>query len=153
MINVRLQAIVIWSVALHPVLTGCGDSASAPKTFEVTGVVTRGGEPVAGALVQFYPRSEDHGPLPDGASATGGMATTAEDGSYTVESTFDMGKTSVRGLPAGAYSVTVVKMDAAGANLDRPPKNVLDPQYAVVDSTPIKVTIKPESGNKVDIAL
>jgi hypothetical protein len=119
----------------------------------VTGVVTKGGAPVAGALVQFYPRSADFGPLPEDASATGGQATTSEDGSFSVDSTFDMGKTTAQGLPEGAYAVTVVKTEAATASLDSPPKNVLDPRYAAVDSTPVKVTITPEGENKVDVAM
>jgi hypothetical protein len=152
MFNVQLQAFVIFSFAILPVLAGCG-SGSGQETYPVTGVVTKGGEPVAGAFVQFYPRSEDYGPLAEGTKATGGQATTAEDGSFSVESTFDMGKTSVHGLPEGPYAVTVVKINAAGATRDRPPQNVLDPQYALVDSTPVKVTVKPDGENKVDVTM
>jgi hypothetical protein len=47
----------------------------------------------------------------------------------------------------------VVKIDAAGATRERPPQNVLDPQYALVDSTPVKVTIKPDGENKVDVTM
>jgi hypothetical protein len=153
MLNPRHRVIVVLSLALLPALAGCGGSASAPATYPVRGVVTKGGEPVAGALVQFYPRSENFGPLAEGTKATGGQATTAQDGSFSVQSTFDMGKTSVEGLPAGAYAVTVVKIDAAGATRERPPQNVLDPQYALVDSTPVKVTIKPDGENKVDVTM
>jgi hypothetical protein len=154
MLDIRLHVIVVSTFAVAPALAGCGRADTAHETFAVTGVVTKGGEPVAGALVQFYPRSEDYGPLAEGTEATGGQATTADDGSYAVESTFDMGKTGVQGLPAGSYAVTVTKLDIAGvASLDRPPKNVLDPQYASVDSSPVKVTIRADGENKVDISM
>jgi hypothetical protein len=100
MLNPRHRVIVVLSLALLPALAGCGGSASAPATYPVRGVVTKGGEPVAGALVQFYPRSENFGPLAEGTKATGGQATTAQDGSFSVQSTFDMGKTSVERMPS-----------------------------------------------------
>jgi hypothetical protein len=117
--------------------------------------VTQNGGPVDGALVQFYPRGDDFAPLPADAEAVGGQATTAADGTYAVECTFDMGKTSVQGLPAGAYAVTVTKVEtpAGGLSRERPPKNVLDPRCATVDATPVKVTIKPDAENTVDVSM
>ncbi|MBA3481300.1 MAG: carboxypeptidase regulatory-like domain-containing protein [Pirellulales bacterium] len=136
-------------------LLGCGGKSTAPTTYSITGIVTADGRPVAGALVQYHPVNADYTPLAADARAVGGQATTGDDGSYTVEATFDMGKTDVRGLPAGAYAVTVVKMDAGSgpASLDSPPKNVLDPRYAMVDTTPVKVTIEPEGRHDFDIPL
>ena len=133
----------------------CARDSSAPATYPVTGIVTQNGEPVAGALVQFYPRGEDYSPLPEGAKAIGGQATTDADGSYSIESTFDQGKTSTEGLPAGAYAVTVTKVEAPGGapSRENPPRNVLDPKYATVDATPVKVTIKADEANAVDVAL
>ena len=117
--------------------------------------MTADGKPVAGALVQFHPVNAAGSSLAADARAAGGQATTADDGSYTVETTFDMGKTQVRGLPAGAYIVTVVKMEAGSgpASLDRPPKNVLDPRYAQTDATPVKVNVEPDGQHNFDIPL
>jgi hypothetical protein len=98
--------------------------------------------------------SADFTPLADGATAIGGQANTAADGRYEVEATFDKGKTTVRGLPAGAYKVTVVKMEMpAEASFSSPPKNVLDPRYASIESTPAKITVAPTGANTYDIAL
>jgi hypothetical protein len=136
-------------------LLGCGGESTAPTTYPITGIVTAEGKPVAGALVQFHPVNADGSPLAADARAAGGQATTADDGSYTVETTFDMGKTQVRGLPAGAYVVTVIKMEAGSgpASLDRPPKNVLDPRYAQIETTPVKVNVEPDGQHNFDIPL
>jgi hypothetical protein len=136
-------------------LLGCSGKSTAPTTYPITGIVTADGKPVAGALVQYHPVNADYSPFAADARAAGGQATTADDGSYMVETTFDMGKTQVRGLPAGSYAVTVVKMDAGSgpASLDRPPKNVLDPRYAMVDTTPVKATIEPEGQHNFDVPL
>jgi hypothetical protein len=137
------------------VAQGCSQNASAPATYPVTGVVTQNGDPIAGALVQFHPRREDFSPLPEGADAVGAQATTDGEGRYSVESTFDQGKTSTAGLPAGAYAVTVTKveMPSGGPSRENPPRNVLDAKFAKVDSTPVKVTIKADGENVVDVAL
>jgi hypothetical protein len=150
-----LMRIVCLSPLILPTLLACSSSSDAPATYPVTGVVTQNSQPVAGALVQFHPTSADYGPLPEGAAAIGGQVNTADDGTYTVEVTFDRGKTSVRGLPAGAYAVTVVKMEfgPGGPDIRQAPKNVLDPRYATVQTTPVKVTITAEGPHKVDIPL
>jgi hypothetical protein len=142
-------------VVAFSMLLGCGGESTAPTTFPITGAVTADGKPVGGALVQFHPVNADYSPLAADARAAGGQATTGDDGSYTVEATFDMGKSNVRGLPAGAYLVTVVKMDAGSgpASLDRPPKNVLDPRYAQTSTTPVKVTVEPGGQHKFDVTL
>jgi hypothetical protein len=116
--------------------------------------VTLNGTPVDGALVQFHPVSADFTPLAAGATAIGGQANTAADGRYEVEATFDKGKTTVRGLPAGAYKVTVVKMEmSAEASFSSPPKNVLDPRYSSAETTPEKLTVTPDGPNTHDISL
>lgn len=142
-------------VVVFSMLLGCGGESTAPTTYPIAGIVTADGKPVGGALVQYHPVNADYSPLAADAHAAGGQATTADDGSYAVDTTFDRGKTQVSGLPAGAYVVTVVKMDAGSgpASLDRPPKNVLDPRYAQASTTPMKVTVEPGGQHQFDVTL
>ena len=148
------QRVLITVCLVLPTLVACGVRSDAPETFPVAGVVTLNGAPVEGALVQFHPTSADFTPLAAGATGVGGQANTAADGRYEIEATFDQGKTTVRGLPAGAYKVTVLKMEApAEASFSSPPKNVLDPRYASADTTPESITVTPDGTNTHDIAL
>lgn len=128
-------------------LLGCGGKTGGPTTYPVTGVVTQNGQPVAGAVVQFMPTAAD--------STASAQAQTADDGTFTVEVTFDMGKTTQPGLPAGDYKVTITKMEApAGApSLTRPPKNSLPPKYAMVESTPLSAAVKAEGENRFEFPL
>lgn len=126
---------------------GCGGESPGPTTYPVTGVVTQNGQPVAGAVIQFTPTAAD--------STASAQAQTAADGTFTVEITFDKGRTTQPGLPAGDYKVTITKMQApAGApSLARPPKNSLPPKYAMVESTPLNATVKAEGENRFEYPL
>ena len=128
---------------------GCGNSGAGPETFPVTGVVTLEGQPVGGATLQFVASADEAG------AGAGGQAQTAADGAFTVESTFDKGKTTQVGLPAGVYKVTVTKLEApAGArSLDHPPKNTLPPKYAMAESTTLSATVTADGENKFDFPL
>jgi len=60
-----------------------------------------------------------------------------------------------RGLSAGEYRITVVKMEAApgGASFDKPPKNVLPAKFASIETTPLMETVKADGENRFDFAL
>lgn len=126
--------------------TGCGGS-KGPATFAVTGVVTRSGQPVEGATVQFFPAAE--------GMAAGGQAMTAADGAFEVESTFDAGKTMQKGLPAGEYRITVTKMEMPSGtpSFSRPPKNALPAAYGVPETSNLSVTVSPDGENRCELAL
>lgn len=129
---------------------GCSGSAG-PDTFPVTGAVTQGGKPVEGVVLAFIPviAGDAAGP------AQGGQAQTAADGTFAVQSSFDQGKTTQAGLPAGEYKVTLVKMEApaGGASFNKPPKNALPSKYAAAESTPVSATVTAEGPNQVDVSL
>jgi hypothetical protein len=150
---IRLRSALL--LVILPSLLACGAQSTGPAVYPVAGIVTEDGKPISGAVVQFHPAGADYGPLPGGVVAIGGQATTAEDGRYSIESTFDQGKTTVHGLPAGAYVVTIRKMEVATSPeaLMRAPKNVLDTRYAAVESTPVKVTVSADSQRTFDIPL
>jgi len=136
------------SVALLIALAGCGANSEGPQTYPVTGTVTMGGQPVAGAMVAFTPDANQTGRVP-------GQASTDEDGEYDISIFLEQGKSTKRGLPAGEYRITVVKMEAApgAASFDKPPKNVLPSKFASAESTPLKETVKADGENRFDIAL
>jgi hypothetical protein len=130
---------------------GCGGDSGTPPVYEVTGVVTRNGQPVEGAVVMFISQSTGESSTP----APGGQAETGADGAFSVQSTFDQGKTMQTGLPAGTYKITVVKLQspAGGPSITSPPKNILPPEYSAAESTPLSATIKAEGTNRVDVTL
>jgi hypothetical protein len=138
----------VFALLLLTVSIGCGKQASGPATFPVTGVVTLAGSPVEGANVQFKPTSPDLG-------IAGAQATTRPDGTFDVKIELDMGKTSKQGLPAGEYKVAITKLElpTGQTTATRPPKNVLPPQYATIESSPLTATVKADGENKLDFPL
>lgn len=82
-------------------LAGCG---GGPNTLPVTGKVTKGGQPVEGAIVSFHPQS------PEAKAATG---TTDNSGTYKL-TTFVNGD----GAVPGSYKVTVTKFPGSGGASD-----------------------------------
>jgi hypothetical protein len=147
-------------------LLGCSGGASKdtnlPKTYPVSGTITRNGAPVADASVLFQ--------LVGGSRSATGM--TDASGKYTL-STF----TSNDGAPAGEYKVSVSKLGTSAAagpaagelraasddpNYSGPkdtggaaaaPKNELPPQYANAETSGLKATVKETGENKFDFVL
>jgi len=145
--SVYAFGIILLSVAV----AGCG-----AKTAKVEGVVTLDGTPVQGAMVTFIPDN--------GERQASGL--TDADGVFQL-TTFNTGD----GALPGTHKVTVQKMptqsDAAGVPKPEDPeamrkamedfskgaqrdknktmKSPLPPEYAKVDTTPLKYTI-PYSG-------
>jgi hypothetical protein len=82
-------------LALVALLAGCSE-ATGPKLYPVTGTVTVGGKPAAGALIVFHPRGND------ALDAVRPGATVRADGTYTLVSPGPR-----EGAPAGEYDVAV----------------------------------------------
>lgn len=70
---------------------GCGGGSGGPRTIPVSGKVTYKGEPVKGAVVNFFPEA--------GQNVSGAQATCQDDGSFETP--------SGRGLTAGRYRVAI----------------------------------------------
>lgn len=131
-------------VAVLFAMVGCG--GGGPQAYPVTGKVTQKGQPVAGAVVAFVAVT---------SGEPGGQAETGADGTFAMQSTADQGRTTLPGLPAGEYKVTVMKMQAGAGevSLANPPRNILPPEYAMVESTPVTATVTAEGPNEVTIPL
>jgi hypothetical protein len=140
-------------LVLLTLAVGC-NSDSGPTTYPVTGALTQGGKPLAGALVEFTPAGRtEQGGIAEGMA--GAQAQTDAEGRYMMSIMLDMGKTTKQGLPAGDYVVTVRKLEFPGgaASATQPPKNVLPAEYAATDSTPLKATVKADGDNRFDFPL
>ncbi|WP_428305885.1 carboxypeptidase-like regulatory domain-containing protein [Lacipirellula sp.] len=141
--TIRPVALLILAVAV-----GCGSGSSEPVTYPVTGKVTIGGAPVAGADVTFVPQSADLG-------IGGATAQTGPDGSFNVKVMYDLGKSSKEGLPAGDYRVFVIKLEQPSGppSLSKPPKNTLPQKYASPDTSNLSATVKADGENLVELKL
>jgi len=141
--SIRLMALLLLVVAI-----GCGSGSSEPVTYPVTGKVTLGGSPVEGAAVSFAPQSAELG-------IGGGTAQTGLDGTFSVTTQFDMGKSSKEGLPAGEYRISVIKLEhqAGEPSLSKPPKNALPQKYASPETSDLSASIKADGDNFVDLVL
>lgn len=134
------QAVLVW-------VPGCGGAdADRPPTYPVSGVISHGGQPVAGATLTFLPG--------DGFQhAATGM--TDDAGRYTL-TTFEAGD----GATAGGYQVTVVKyeMPPLATDMveeeDEPPNvNLLPDQYADGKTSGLTATITEAGPNTFDFEL
>jgi hypothetical protein len=93
----RMQKSVLFGVALL-LFAGCsgGDEGTNPKTYPVTGTVTMGGSPVAGATVSFQ--------LADGSRSAVGI--TDDGGKYKL-TTF----AADDGAVPGDYKISLFKLE------------------------------------------
>lgn len=89
-----------WTVAvlIGIALGGCGEKVQLPQTYPVRGrVVYKGGDPMAGGVVQFQARSDPR------------LLTTGETGADgTFALTTQVGHRKLPGAIAGEHQVTVV---------------------------------------------
>ena len=94
----RLLSMISLAVLVATLEAGCsgGQDANRPKTHPVSGTVTQGGQPVAGANVNFF--------LTDGSRSAVGL--TDDRGTYTL-TTFSPGD----GALPGQYNVSITKYD------------------------------------------
>lgn len=154
-----------WVISLTTLLFALGLSCSSsdshrPKTYHVSGQITQGGQPLAGANVTF------HGT--DGSQSAVGV--TDDQGQYTL-TTFTTGD----GAVAGEYQVTVNKFDRPvvastndgsiadtgdepeaselpmGDDVESPsPKSLLSQKYADPKTSGLTATVTEDGENKFD---
>lgn len=126
------------------VIVGCGDQRM--EVYPVHGTVSLNGTPAAGADLVFYGTDEAlqtvDAPIP--------KARADEQGRYEVSS-FEPGD----GAPAGEYRVTVVwrqsdSNDPENRDLAR---DRLQGKYADPQTSPLRVTVKPEPNNELPLEL
>lgn len=139
---------LLFLLILIPCAVGCGAKPEGPETYPVTGVVTLKGAPVDGAVLQFTPSSPD-------AGIAGAQVMTKPDGTFEAKINLDMGKTTKTGLPPGDYKVAITKFQVAPGQSapNIPPKNILPPEYATIESTPLTATVKAEGENRLEFSL
>ena len=130
------------TLALLVALTapGCGGGEKQVAVYPVSGTVTRGGKPFAGASLQFVPAN----PAPTDDPALLARVVQADDQGKFALSTYQPND----GAPAGDYVVTVRPPSGPEAEeRDGPaPRVRVDPalaKYAKPETSPFKVTVKP----------
>ena len=126
-------------------IPACGGNADLPKLGKVRGKVTYKGKPVESGHIVFTPAEGKGGET--GQSATGEIGS---DGSYEM-TTFNTGD----GAILGQHIVTVELREKADPNLGKPkadgtidyklPKSQGPKQYAKVDTSPLRITVKEGS--------
>jgi hypothetical protein len=124
-------------------VAGCSNSVSGPETFPVTGGVTRGGQPVAGAVLTFHPR--------DGGKYA--QAYTDDAGNFDVSIYVDTQETK-RGMPAGEYAVSIMQLENDGQRspMSRP-KNLLPQKYASPQDSKLAAKVTAEGPNEFHFKL
>jgi hypothetical protein len=120
------------SLCLCTLVAGCNSASQGPETHPVTGRVTYQGEPIAGVTLTFHPQSE-------GNSA---QVITDDKGEFDVFTYYDNGKNQKRGMAAGEYRVSALKLDRASIKSTmQPPKNLLPQSYASPETSGLKATV------------
>lgn len=160
----------ILSLLLANGCSGGGGSADRPETAPVSGTVTLGGTPVAGATVTFMPMAESQPGQPSQGNAA--FAITGAQGQYQL-TTFS----SSDGAVPGEYKVTVTKFNPAAdernvasvesdeyvppeeivsgspAAANTEPSNFLPDRYSKDTSTPLTATVKAGQENVIPLEL
>jgi hypothetical protein len=145
----RIAGFVLVCIVAASIVTAGGCSkrrVNRPQTFPVKGVVTMGGEPLAGATVMFNPVA---------SGGSGAIALTDDQGRYKL-TTFDSGD----GAVAGEYRVAFVKtifpkqegVDPMVA-MSGDPKNVLPLKLADSEKSGFKATVAERPDNTFDFSL
>jgi hypothetical protein len=145
----RIAGFVLVCIVAASIVTAGGCSkrrVNRPQTFPVKGVVTMGGEPLAGATVMFNPVA---------SGGSGAIALTDDQGRYKL-TTFDSGD----GAVAGEYRVAFVKtifpkqegVDPMVA-MSGDPKNVLPLKLADSEKSGFTATVAEGPDNTFDFSL
>jgi hypothetical protein len=134
-------------LALAAVVSGCSSSDDGRmKVYPVSGKVTVGGQPAAGAQVVFY------GATPEltGPGTVAPAGTTDENGAFTLRS-YEAGD----GAPAGKFKVTVIWPEPTpeGAGEMFQAKDRLNGQYDSPDKSNLTVDVPEGGGELPPIAL
>jgi hypothetical protein len=128
------QCAAVWSAVL---IAGCGGTYDAT----VAGVATYNGSPLQRGTVKFIPES----------SGPSGYGLINDVGSYSIMTGRE------EGLPAGAYTVTVVANEPSSPNPNpslppMPGKAITPPWYRDSAYSPLKHTVEPGS-NEINLDL
>lgn len=141
----------LWGVLGVVMIAGCGgsDRGQLPPTYQVTGVVTYQGEPLADALVQFQ-RTD---------ATRGAVGKTDANGRYQL-STFG----SNDGAVAGPYAIAISKYSTPPPDFpvrqheddtsvpEFKPENLLPPKYARIETSDLSARVE-EQANEIDFDL
>lgn len=131
-------------------IAGCNDRIA---TLKVTGTITYDGEPLAGASVNFSPKTEGEG--------NPGYAVTDANGRYTLQT---LAGAADAGTTPGTYLVTVGKMEqtqevAGGGGADttsaRPPdpRSLIPIRYNNRNTSGLEATVERGAPNVFDFDL
>ena len=133
--------VLSWIVLLLLTTNGCRD-ANVPELVPVGGTVTRDGEPLSGALVEFLPLGDIPG--------NGGGGRTSAAGRYQLQT-----GQGHHGIPAGEYKVVIIKLvmpDGSDfpTDSDVPPiesaaRQVLPARYSERDLTELRANVAAET--------
>jgi hypothetical protein len=143
-----------WAAGLVSILlAGCGPGSSG--TIPVSGKITKGGQPLAGALVTFQPNAAD-GKAASGTTDSAGVykLTTlvngdgALPGSYKVTVTKFAGGAAPAGGPSTGATATPADIDAAYKAAESKGQNVMNPGASKAPTdTPSEIDAKFASGD------
>jgi hypothetical protein len=118
-------------------LAGCSGGPKHPPTYPVAAKLSVNSESPTGAVVVLHPRGGSV------AESDRPVAKVGPDGTLLV-TTYDEGD----GAPEGEYAVTVEWHKLVTQNGEPAPgPNVVAPEYASPESTPIRITVKPDGPN------
>lgn len=121
---------------LSGLFVGCGGGSDLPELASVSGTVTKGGQPLSGAMVTFAPQGE-------GRPSSG---TTDDQGLYTLMYNID-----AEGATLGMHNVTVEAADSEEdyQEADDVPEGQ---EQQTLQEKPLEVEVKA-GANTVDIPL
>ena len=139
-------------------LVGCSQ-AHKTNLLPVRGVVTYGGQAVAGAEVALIPRDSSRGVRP-------ARGVTESDGSFTVKTYFNP-RVDDPGAQAGDYTVTVSKLEApSGMTMEQwgeakfrkpdavpPLRHLVPKKYGSVRTSDLFVTVANSAVNHFELEL
>jgi len=142
------------------VAAGCGSQArkGADPVYPVSGVITYGGKPVAGADVTFFCAEKNRSAF--GKTNDKGeyklTTFTANDGAVAGQHVVTVMKleTSAESAPAAATESKAYVPPALGESTEpKPPKSELPEQYANQATSGLTATIKSDGPNQVNLDL
>jgi hypothetical protein len=134
----------IAAISLLFVFGGCGPASQGPETHPVTGKVTYLDEPAANVTLTFFAEGE----------GVDSQAVTDDEGNFDVYTYYDMGKSQKRGMVAGEYRVSAVKLDRESIKSSlQPPKDLLPKKYATPDNSQLTATVVADDANTLSFDL
>ncbi|OWK45148.1 carboxypeptidase-like regulatory domain-containing protein [Fimbriiglobus ruber] len=139
----------LWFAAAAAMLAAAGGCGDGLKRVSVQGKLTAGGQPLAGATVQFIPSNA--------VAGEGGIGRTDADGAFTLTGS----RNGAKGVVPGQYKVRVSRLVARdGTALPPDAKQADNPgcresvpaKYTSVDGSPLNATV-PEAGGALTIEI